>query len=117
MPIEWSPYPASLGHHPTLFLHFARAYYRRIADRLRVALPCRQVSNKSDVKARSQGFLTVGRVLLLTARMACSATYVFSGMSGQVPCLASWWTMDAGAQQYVVEPSSLNQASAYTPMI
>jgi hypothetical protein len=118
MPIEWSPYPASLGHHPALFWHFARAYFRRIADRLRMALPYRQVSEKSEVRTRSQGFLlTMGRVVFLTARMACSATHVFSGMSGQVPCLTAWWTMDAEAQHYATEPGSLNPASAYTLLI
>lgn len=118
MPIEWSPYPASLGHHPTLFWHFARAYFRRIANWLRVTLPCRQVSEKSDVRARSRGsLLAIGRVLLLTARMGCTAIHVFSGRSSQVPCLATRWAMDAGAQQYVMEPSSLNPAWAYTLLI
>jgi hypothetical protein len=107
MPIEWSPYPASLGHHPTLFWHFARAYFRRVAEQLRMALPCRKVSKKSDIRARPQRFLlTMGRVLLLTARMVCGAAHAFDAVGCQAPCLAAWWAMDAGAEEYVMEPSS-----------
>lgn len=105
MSVEWSLYPASLGHHPALFWHFARAYFVRIGDRLRLALPCRQTSQKNDVRARSRRFpLRVVKILILSARMTISAAHALYAASCPLPSLPVWFLLDT--EEYVMKSSS-----------